>query len=126
MKKNVKELLNKIKEKFIRLKHKIGSNKEVKKINSIFNKYKKKLNNLYIKNKKELENILILISYIFIYYNLIILTINAGIYLWYKGFNFLIFFSMLIYLCLLIYTMRIKFKSPYKILAMILIIEILI
>ncbi len=126
MKKKVKEISNKTREKFVGFKKKISKNKDIKKINNFYNICKKKVNYFYKKYKKELENTLILLSYIFIYYSLIMLIINAGIYLWYKGFDFLVFLSILAYLGLLIYTIKIKFKSPYKILAIILLIEILI
>ncbi len=126
MKKNINKILSKIKEKANRVNNKINSNKEIKKIKEFYNNYQKKAINLYNKYKKELENTLILISYIFIYYSFIMLIVNSGIYLWYQGFSFGVFISMMLYLCLLIYTIRFKFKSPYKILAMIMIIEVLI
>ncbi len=126
MKKNISKFLTKIKEKINKVNIKINSNEEVKKIKSFYYKYKTKMVKLYNKYKKELENTLILISYIFIYYSFIMLIINSFIYLWYQGFNFIVFISMIIYLGLLISTVRFKFKSPYKILAMIMIIEVLI
>ncbi len=126
MKKKISKFLSKIKEKTKKVNDKINSNKEIKKIKVFYNKYETKMVKLYNKYKKELENTLILISYIFIYYSFIMLIINSFIYLWYQGFNFIVFISMIIYLGLLICTIRFKFKSPYKILAMIMIIEVLI
>ncbi len=115
MKKNINKIFRKIKEKIKNITGKINNKKEVIKIKELYKKY-----------KKELEIMLILISYIFIYYNLFMLSINAGLYLWYKGFDFLVFSSIIFYIGLLLYTTYFKFKSPYKVLAMVLVIEILI
>ncbi len=126
MKKNIEKILTKIKENTKKFKNKINSNKDIKRIKSIYNKYTQKIVDLYKKYKKELENTLILISYIFIYYSFVVLIVNSGIYLWYQGFNLMVLLSMLFYIGLFIYTLSFKFKSPYKILAMVMIIEILI
>ena len=78
------------------------------------------------KKENEINLIIFIFGYIFVYYQLIYLLYTDLVSLYLNNINFVSILLFTFYLILLMSTFWIKNKSPYKIILLILIIEIFI
>lgn len=105
---------------------KIKANETYKKISYKILKLKNLIEKAYKKHKTKLITALISITYIYIYYKLILLMYISITSMWYAGISFFNVILLIFYFILAIISSIIKFDSPHKLILILLIIETLV